>query len=59
MGQSLEEVAVQYSLSLAAVHGAMSYYYDHRNDIDASYNFYVTTKKATPSLVQQKLHNLK
>lgn len=62
MGQSLEEVAVQYSLSLAAVHGAMSYYYDHKNEIDAqidaSYNFYVTTKKLKPSLVQQKLRNL-
>jgi len=62
MGKSLEEVTVQYSLSLAAVHGAMSYYYDHKSEIDAqidtSYNFYVTTKKTKPSLVQQKLRNL-
>jgi uncharacterized protein (DUF433 family) len=61
MGQSLEEVAVQYSISLAAVHSAMSYYYDHKSeidaDIDAGYNFYVTNKKATPSLVQKKLRN--
>jgi len=62
LGQSLEEVAVQYSLSLAAVYSAMSYYYDHKgeidSDIDAGYNFYMTNKKAAPSLVQQKLRNL-
>ena len=34
MGQSLEEIAVKYDLSLAAVHGAMAYYYDHREEID-------------------------
>ena len=34
MGQSLEEIAVRYDLSLAAVHGAMAYYYDHREEID-------------------------
>jgi len=61
MGHSLEEVAVQYSLSLAAVHGAMSYYYDHKSEIDAqidtSHDFYVTNKQTAPSLVQQKLRN--
>jgi uncharacterized protein (DUF433 family) len=34
MGQSLEEIALKYDLSLAAVHGAMAYYYDHREEID-------------------------
>ncbi len=34
MGESLEEIAVKYDLSLASVHGAMSYYYDHREEID-------------------------
>ena len=34
MEQSLEEIAVKYDLSLAAVHGAMAYYYDHREEID-------------------------
>ena len=34
MGQSLEEIAIKYDLSLAAVHGAMAYYYDHREEID-------------------------
>ncbi|MEA5534944.1 DUF433 domain-containing protein [Crocosphaera sp. XPORK-15E] len=34
MGQSLEEIAVKYDLSLAAVYAAMSYYYDNREEID-------------------------
>ena len=34
MGQSLEEIAVKYDLPLAAVHEAMGYYYDHREEID-------------------------
>ena len=31
---SLEKIAGKYDLPLAAVHGAMAYYYDHREDID-------------------------
>ncbi|MGK7928251.1 MAG: DUF433 domain-containing protein [Spirulina sp.] len=34
MGESLEEIAQKYDLSLAAVHGAMAYYYDRREEID-------------------------
>lgn len=34
MGQSLEEITIKYDLSLAAVYAAMSYYYDHRAEID-------------------------
>jgi hypothetical protein len=34
MGQSLEEIAGKYDLSLASVHAAMAYYYDHREDIE-------------------------
>jgi len=34
MEKSLEEIAQKYNLSLAAVHGAMAYYYDHREEID-------------------------
>ena len=33
LGQSLEEIAAKYDLSLAAVHAAMAYYYDHREEI--------------------------
>lgn len=34
MGQSLEEIAGKYQLSLASVHAAMAFYYDHREEID-------------------------
>ncbi|MGK7941346.1 MAG: DUF433 domain-containing protein [Crocosphaera sp.] len=34
MGQSLEEIAIKYDVSLAAVYGAMSYYYEHQEEID-------------------------
>ena len=34
MGQSPEEIAAKYDLPIAAVHGAMAYYYDHQEEID-------------------------
>jgi len=34
MGESLEEIAAKYDLSIASVHAAMAYYYDHREEID-------------------------
>ena len=34
MEQSLEDIAIKYNLPLAAVHGAMAYYYDHQEEID-------------------------
>lgn len=36
LGQSLEEIAGKYDLSLAAVHAAMAYYYDHQSELDRS-----------------------
>lgn len=34
MGESVEDIAKDYDLSLASVHSAMAYYYEHREDID-------------------------
>ena len=34
MGESIEEIAMDYNLSLASVHAAMTYYYDNREEID-------------------------
>jgi uncharacterized protein (DUF433 family) len=34
--QSLVSIAQDYELSLASVHGAMAYYYDHQAQIDLS-----------------------
>lgn len=36
LGQSLEEIAGKYDLSLAAVYAAIAYYYDHQEEIDHS-----------------------
>ena len=36
LGQSLEEIAGKYDLSLAAVYAAIAYYYDHQEKIDRS-----------------------
>jgi uncharacterized lipoprotein YehR (DUF1307 family) len=33
MGESLEEIAREYNLSLASIHAAMSYYYDNQQEI--------------------------
>ncbi len=50
MGQSLEEIATKYDLSLAAVHGAMAYYYDHKEEIDR-HNF------ETDKIIEQMKRN--
>lgn len=33
-GMSVEEIAEEYELTLAQVHAALAYYYDHREEID-------------------------
>jgi uncharacterized protein (DUF433 family) len=35
-GQSSEEIAADYNLSLSQVYAALSYYYDHKAEIDAT-----------------------
>jgi len=35
LGETTEQLAYEYDLSLAQVHAALSYYYDHKADIDA------------------------
>lgn len=59
LGQSLEEIAARYDLSLAAVYAAIAYYYDNKTEIDdeieTSRSFYEKKKKAALSLVEQKL----
>lgn len=58
LGQSLEEIAARYDLSLAAVYASIAYYFDHKTQIDeeieASRNFYEKMKRSSPSLVDQK-----
>ena len=57
LGISLEEIAAKYDLSLAAVYAAVSYYYDHKSEIDqeieANRAYYDQQKQRSPSLVEQ------
>lgn len=61
LGQSLEEIAATYDLSLSAVYAAMAYYYDHNTDIDAEIEierqFYEEMRQKSPSLLKERLFN--
>lgn len=62
LGQSLEQIAGHYDVSLAALHAAMTYYYDHQAEIDRTMqeedSAFRTLREATPSLLQAKLRAL-
>jgi uncharacterized protein (DUF433 family) len=59
MGQSAEEIAAEYDLSLADVYAALAYYHDHRAEIDAAIRedeaFAEAFRKQNPSEVQRRL----
>ena len=60
MGMSPDEMVYHYpSITLAEVHAALAYYYDHleeiRKDIEDDEVFAKEMKSQMPSLVQQKL----
>ena len=58
LGQSLEEVAAEYDLTLSEVYAAMSFYYDDKVAIDesiqASETFADSLRPLYPSLLQEK-----
>lgn len=59
MGQSLEEIAGKYQLSLASVYAAMAFYYDYREEIDQrtaeAEALAEAERSKNPSLLQAKL----
>ncbi len=59
MGQSLEELAGKYHVSLAQLHAAMSYYFDHRQAIDQHIEqdeaYAEAFFRGRPSVLQDKL----
>lgn len=63
LGQSLEEVAGTYDLSLVALHAALAYYYDHQAEIDRSIRedaaFEQAFRHDNPSPLQEKLSALR
>ncbi len=63
LGQSLEEIAGEYDLSLVEVYTAISFYYDNKPAIDesirASEAFAESLRPQYPSLLQEKIKTLK
>jgi uncharacterized protein (DUF433 family) len=59
MGKSVDEIVAEYDLTLADIHAAMAYYFNHREEIDKSIRegaeFVATMRRQTPSILQAKL----
>lgn len=59
MGRSADEIATEYDLTLADVYAALTYYFDHREEIDRpiedSAAFVAALRKRTPSILQERL----
>ena len=62
LGQCLELIATKYDLPLAAVYAAMSYYYDHREEIDRRLAedaaWVEALQRQQPSRLQERLRSL-
>lgn len=62
LGQSLEQIAGHYDLSLSALHAAMTYYYDNKAEIDQNMEdeeaAIRAAKESQPSLLKSKLRKL-
>ncbi len=60
MGQSADEIASEYDLTLAEIYAAIAYYYDHRSEMDEAIEegeaFVEALRRQIPSKVAQKLH---
>lgn len=61
LGQSPDEIATEYDLTLAEVHAALAYYFDHRTAIDRSIRkgkgFAQALRRRTPPKIARKLKN--
>jgi uncharacterized protein (DUF433 family) len=59
LGMSVDEIANEYDLTLADVHAALAYYFDHRVEIDRSIKagqaFAEALRQQPPSKVHQRL----
>ena len=60
LGKSVDEIASEYGLTLADVHAALAYYFDHRADIDKDMAdgqaFAESVRHTTPSKLKHKLN---
>lgn len=61
MGKSVDEIAIEYDLTLSDVYAALAYYFDHRaeidHDIEESKAFIEALQQKTPSKLKQKLQD--
>lgn len=59
LGLSPDEIALDYGLTLADVYAALTYYHDHRAEVDASIeadeSFVADLRRRTPSRLLEKL----
>ncbi|MBI2434537.1 MAG: DUF433 domain-containing protein [Candidatus Hydrogenedentes bacterium] len=62
MGITPDEIASEYDLTLADIHAALAYYFDHREELDRHMSegeaFIKAMKEKTSSLLQEKLQKL-
>jgi uncharacterized protein (DUF433 family) len=63
LGQGLEQIAGHYGISLAALHAAMAYYYDHQEEIDRRMDeedaVIQASRDKCPSLLRARIKALK
>ena len=63
LGQSVDEIAADYNLSLAVIYSALAYYYDHREEIEGQMEaddaFVEAFRRQNPSKLQAKLRQLR
>lgn len=61
MGKSVDEISAEYDLSLAEIHAALRYYFDHQEEIDGAIRddetFIKQLKVNTNSRLREKLVN--
>jgi uncharacterized protein (DUF433 family) len=59
LGKTADEICAEYDLSLAEVHAALAYYYDHQADIERDINegdaFLKALRNSSPSKLAQRL----
>ncbi len=62
MGMSADEIATEYGLTLADVFAALTYYYDHRVEIDDSIRsdteFVAELRRKSSSILKEKLKDM-
>lgn len=63
LGKSADEICTEYGLSLSDVYAALAYYFDHREEIEASIAegeaLVEQMKDSTQSILKQKLSGLR